>query len=660
MKKRIMVIDGHVGNLNYLKQLFSISDVETIAFTDLKSAKESVQLHTPNAILANMTLGKEPLTEFMSWLRGSKVGQYIAVFLILPQTKDYRNGAILQQRFGIQKIIPRPINPPSLLRDILRPLQVPVPDRHMIPPPECTIEIPDSGSLTEHPLVELLAYCFQHDKTGILRVETQKYSLFLGFNQGKLLFVNSSYMPNFSLAEYLDREKLLTSSQISIATEKAEQQGRLLGEVIAAMGFLDSRTLFESVGKQMQMKVVSTMELTEGDYSFQEQDIRTDAHFYPLLRVPMLIRLGLPKLDIKTTITKSIRDSLGEIIYPSLIRSFDPRDLIQNRGEETVYSLLDGARTIKDILQMAGQNRESAIRYIYYLYIIGAISFQDESLTLSDSYQGMRVSMSEEVPSPESVRDESYVPPAVTQSRILYYPEGTEEFRPIIEGKVAREILGITVEIPTKDDLDIAFSDRMLSLGRLAVKSLTLYEKAVRKVNTAYAKLSENLSVDGPELLKDRSTRKMEAHRSETQKAMAQDHYNKGLQMLNKNFFELAEKEFVQAENIDPSKGEYSAYRAWALYNRPNLPNRKDIREEVHRLMREAIGKDQYCAESRFLMGRIYMEEKSYDKAAKEFMMTAPHLLIGPSLALFLFVLSANLVGDALQETLNPKLNKRK
>jgi len=45
---------------------------------------------------------------------------------------------------------------------------------------------------------------------------------------------------------------------------------------------------------------------------------------------------------------------------------------------------------------------------------------------------------------------------------------------------------------------------------------------------------------------------------------------------------------------------------------------------------------------------------------AKEFMMTAPHLLIGPSLALFLFVLSANLVGDALQETLNPKLNKRK
>lgn len=45
---------------------------------------------------------------------------------------------------------------------------------------------------------------------------------------------------------------------------------------------------------------------------------------------------------------------------------------------------------------------------------------------------------------------------------------------------------------------------------------------------------------------------------------------------------------------------------------------------------------------------------------AKEFMLTAPHLLIGPSVALFLFVLSANLVGDVLQETLNPKLNKRK
>jgi peptide/nickel transport system permease protein len=45
---------------------------------------------------------------------------------------------------------------------------------------------------------------------------------------------------------------------------------------------------------------------------------------------------------------------------------------------------------------------------------------------------------------------------------------------------------------------------------------------------------------------------------------------------------------------------------------------------------------------------------------AKEFMLTAPHLLLGPCIALFLFVLAANLVGDTLQETLNPKLNKKK
>lgn len=37
-----------------------------------------------------------------------------------------------------------------------------------------------------------------------------------------------------------------------------------------------------------------------------------------------------------------------------------------------------------------------------------------------------------------------------------------------------------------------------------------------------------------------------------------------------------------------------------------------------------------------------------------------PYLIIGPSLALFLFVLSANLVGDTLQETLNPKLKGRR
>jgi peptide/nickel transport system permease protein len=45
---------------------------------------------------------------------------------------------------------------------------------------------------------------------------------------------------------------------------------------------------------------------------------------------------------------------------------------------------------------------------------------------------------------------------------------------------------------------------------------------------------------------------------------------------------------------------------------------------------------------------------------AKDFLLTSPYLIVGPAIALFLFVLSANLVGDTLQETLNPRLKKRK
>lgn len=45
---------------------------------------------------------------------------------------------------------------------------------------------------------------------------------------------------------------------------------------------------------------------------------------------------------------------------------------------------------------------------------------------------------------------------------------------------------------------------------------------------------------------------------------------------------------------------------------------------------------------------------------AKDFLVNAPYLVVGPSIALFLFVLSANLVGDTLQETLNPKTKGRR
>lgn len=45
---------------------------------------------------------------------------------------------------------------------------------------------------------------------------------------------------------------------------------------------------------------------------------------------------------------------------------------------------------------------------------------------------------------------------------------------------------------------------------------------------------------------------------------------------------------------------------------------------------------------------------------AKDHLINAPYLIVGPAIALVVFVLAANLVGDAVQETLNPKLKKRK
>lgn len=45
---------------------------------------------------------------------------------------------------------------------------------------------------------------------------------------------------------------------------------------------------------------------------------------------------------------------------------------------------------------------------------------------------------------------------------------------------------------------------------------------------------------------------------------------------------------------------------------------------------------------------------------AKDFLTSAPYLIIGPAIALSLFVLSANMVGDTLNESLDPKLKSRR
>jgi peptide/nickel transport system permease protein len=45
---------------------------------------------------------------------------------------------------------------------------------------------------------------------------------------------------------------------------------------------------------------------------------------------------------------------------------------------------------------------------------------------------------------------------------------------------------------------------------------------------------------------------------------------------------------------------------------------------------------------------------------AKDFLTTAPYLIVGPAIALSAFVLSANMAGDSLNESLDPKLSGRR
>lgn len=47
-------------------------------------------------------------------------------------------------------------------------------------------------------------------------------------------------------------------------------------------------------------------------------------------------------------------------------------------------------------------------------------------------------------------------------------------------------------------------------------------------------------------------------------------------------------------------------------------------------------------------------------KQAKDWLQVAPHMLMGPSAFLFLFVLSSNMLGDTIQIFINPRLRKRR
>ncbi len=234
------------------------------------------------------------------------------------------------------------------------------------------MEIPYSGKIKDVSLVKLLMHLHRARKTGTFSLTTSSCTKKMYIQGGDVIFASSSYADD-RLGEMLLKAGKITIEQYDRSVEILKtSRNKRQGAILVELGYLTPKELFWGVKFQVKEIIHSMFLIEEGEYAFQEGDPPTQEVITLKMSIGNLIYAGINKIVNWTRIRHEMPHT------DSVLRlSDDPLSLFQDielgQQDKKILSLIDGRRTIKEIIDSSWMGSFEAMKVLYVLWSIGMV-----------------------------------------------------------------------------------------------------------------------------------------------------------------------------------------------------------------------------------------------------------------------------------------------
>ncbi len=467
------------------------------------------------------------------------------------------------------------------------------------------MEIPLTGNIKDVSLVKLLVHLNRQRKTGTLSLKTPVFTKEVYLHSGDAIFAASTYHDD-RLGEMLLKADKITVEQYDRSVEILRSSNKRLGAILVELGYLTPKDLFWGVKYQVKEIIHSMFPLEDAEYEFREGQIPTQEVITLKMSMGNLIYEGVKKIDNWTRIRNEMPDT------DSVLRlSADPLSLFQevelSSHDRKILSLIDGQKTIREIIDSSSLGSFEALKILYVLWAIGII---EQATTIPAEAVSYDASGSQEAP----VRLDEILTP---------HPEEEEAFLKRVEsiyaklGEVSKhELLEIDAAADTetikKNYYRLAkefHPDRYFSVTDDSMKAkLTGIFDAITK---AYDLLKDEKTRE--EYLRTAVSSKREAASSESMRA--EEQFKMGVDEFKKGNFWGAADKFKWSTRLAPKNAQYWSYLSLALSKMPG--KLKDAEEALLTAVKlEPFNADHYAN-----LGLIYtkagLKKRAYSNFAK-------------------------------------------
>lgn len=226
------------------------------------------------------------------------------------------------------------------------------------------------GNLGMIPVPEVFQLLKFQSHTGILHIARGSAHLEVFLRDGMVTFARAVGVDEeFLLGRFLTEVEAISTRDLEVFLQsRQEGTNRLLGEQLVKLGHISQEQLNQALSRQTEELMYEVIRWGEGEFAFYvTENLPVETREADLeLSIDQILMEGFRRVDEWGIIEKEIRD-FQRILAPSRDSTGVIKQIALEPDEERILALVDGRRTIKDIIRISRRSSFDACKILYRL-----------------------------------------------------------------------------------------------------------------------------------------------------------------------------------------------------------------------------------------------------------------------------------------------------